>query len=158
MPKKKVELKAKPFFLSDTDIAWVEETLAGMTQDEKVQQLFFPAMWDFREEYISDILETIQPSGFMYRPCPAEQAVRTTNLLRERCKIPPLIAANLEKGGNGIVREGTLVGSPMAVAATDHKENAKRLGTLCAREGKAVGANWAFAPIIDITTTSAIPS
>lgn len=150
MPKKKVELKAKPFFLSDTDIAWVEETLAGMTQDEKVQQLFFPAMWDFREEYISDILETIQPSGFMYRPCPAEQAVRTTNLLRERCKIPPLIAANLEKGGNGIVREGTLVGSPMAVAATDHKENAKRLGTLCAREGKAVGANWAFAPIIDI--------
>ena len=65
-------------------------------------------------------------------------------------QIPMLIAANLEKGGNGIVNEGTLIGAPLEIAATDNVENARRLGILCAREGKAVGANYAFAPIIDI--------
>ena len=65
-------------------------------------------------------------------------------------KIPMLISANLEKGGNGIVSEGTMLGSPTEIAATDDVKFAERLGTICGREGAAVGANWAFAPIIDI--------
>ena len=35
-----VDLKAKPFFLSDEDIQWVEDTIASMTMEEKVGQLF----------------------------------------------------------------------------------------------------------------------
>ena len=31
----KLYLKAKPFYLSYEDIKWVEETLAGLTLDEK---------------------------------------------------------------------------------------------------------------------------
>ena len=33
--KMKLYLKAKPFYLSYEDIKWVEETLAGLTLDEK---------------------------------------------------------------------------------------------------------------------------
>lgn len=145
-----INLTGNPFYLDQKALDWVEKTLNSMTEDEKIQQLFFPAVWDFTEEYLNDILNTIQPSGFMYRPCSSKQACYTTNFLKQHCKIPPLISANLEKGGNGIVNEGTMAGSPMAVAATANLENAKRLGTLCAREAKTVGANWAFAPIIDI--------
>lgn len=36
----KVNLKAIPYCLSDEDIAWVEKTIAGMTDEEKVGQLF----------------------------------------------------------------------------------------------------------------------
>jgi beta-N-acetylhexosaminidase len=61
-----------------------------------------------------------------------------------------LIAANLERGGNGIVAEGTSLGSPLAVAAANDDEMGTKLGAVCGREGAAVGANWAFAPIIDI--------
>ena len=150
MLPKNIDLCGNPFYLDNEGITWVENTLGSMTEDEKIQQLFFPAVWDFTEEYLNEILDTVQPSGFMYRPCPAEKAVWMSNFLRSKCKIPPLISANLEKGGNGIVNEGTMVGSPLAVAATDDVQNAARLGTLCAREGKVVGANWAFAPIIDI--------
>ena len=39
-----VDLKGNPFYLDDEAIKWVEDTLASMTEDEKVQQLFFPAM------------------------------------------------------------------------------------------------------------------
>ncbi len=144
------DMKAKPFYLSDADVEWVNKTLAEMTEEEKIEQLFFPCMREYSEKDIDELLDTLKPSGVMYRPCSAEEAVNATNLFRKKCKIPMLIAANLEKGGNGIVNEGTLVGAPLEIAATDDVENARRLGILCAREGKAVGANWAFAPIIDI--------
>ena len=35
-----MDLRAKPFYLSDEDIAWVEDTLASMTLEEKVGQMF----------------------------------------------------------------------------------------------------------------------
>lgn len=145
-----IDLKGNPFYLNEEDIAWVEDTLAGMTQKEKIGQLFFPALFNFEESFIDEMLDMMEPSGFMYRPCSTAQAIRTKNYLNRKLKIPPLIAANLEKGGNGIVKEGTLVGSPMAVAATGDIENERRLAEVCAKEAKAVGANWAFAPIIDI--------
>ena len=144
------DMRAKPFNLDDEDIAWVESTFAGMTKEEKIEALFFPCMRDYTEQAIDELLDTLHPCGVMYRPCSAEEAVNATNMFRKKCKIPMLIAANLEKGGNGIVNEGTLIGAPLEIAATDNLENAKRLGILCAREGKAVGANYAFAPIIDI--------
>ncbi len=61
-----------------------------------------------------------------------------------------LVAANLEKGASGIVREGTFLGSPLSIGATDEVSMAGKLGEVCGSEGAAVGANWAFAPIIDI--------
>ena len=35
-----VDLKAKPFYLTDAQIQWVEDTIAGMTLEEKLGQLF----------------------------------------------------------------------------------------------------------------------
>ena len=35
-----VNLKAKPFNLNDEQIKWVEDTINGMTVDEKIGQLF----------------------------------------------------------------------------------------------------------------------
>ena len=35
-----VDLKAKPFYLTEEQIKWVEEKIAGMTLDEKVGQMF----------------------------------------------------------------------------------------------------------------------
>lgn len=145
-----IDLKGNPFYLTNEEIAWVENTLDSMTEDEKIQQLFFPALFDFSKEFIDSTLAVLEPSGFMYRPCDIKTAIETGRYLRSKFKVPPLIAANLEKGGNGIVKEGTMIGSPMAIAATCSEENAHRWGETCAVEAKAVGANWAFAPIIDI--------
>ena len=102
------DMKAKPFYLSDADVEWVNKTLAEMTEEEKIEQLFFPCMREYSEKDIDELLDTLKPSGVMYRPCSAEEAVNATNLFRKKCKIPMLIAANLEKGGNGIVNEGLL--------------------------------------------------
>lgn len=145
-------LREKPFCLNDEAVAWVEGTLAGMTLEEKVGQLFCVIFRQGTEEEIASITSVLTPGGAMYRTLPTRTAVALSNRLREKMKIPLLIAANLEKGGNGIVEEGTLLGAPLEIAATDDPAMAARLGTVCGREGSAVGANWAFAPIVDIDT------
>lgn len=47
-----VDLKANPYYLSDEDCKWVEETIASMTPEEKVGQLFFQLTSSQEEEYL----------------------------------------------------------------------------------------------------------
>lgn len=145
-----IDYKGNPFYLDDEQIRWVEDTLAEMNLEEKVGQLFCVLFRTADVEEYERIFGLMKPGACMYRTVPLEKAVRFGNLLREKSKIPMLVAANLEKGGNGIVEEGTLLGSPMEVAATGDIAFGEKLATVCAEEGGAVGANWAFAPIIDI--------
>lgn len=145
-----IDLKGNPFFLNDEAIAWVNDTLAGMSVEEKCGQLFCVLFKETKQEEFDYVFSILSPGGCMYRVVPTERAVNASKTLQARSKVPLLIAANLEKGGNGIVSEGTLVGSPMEIAATDDVEMAAKMAEACAREARAVGANWAFAPIIDI--------
>lgn len=143
-------LKQKPFSLDSEGVQWVEQTLSNLSTKQKLGQLFCLIARAGTEQELDETMKILEPGGMMYRPMPMAQAVAYTKMLGEKLTVPMLVAANLEKGGNGIVEEGTLMGSPMAVAATDDAIFGTRLGTLCGREGAAVGANWAFAPIIDI--------
>lgn len=64
-----VNLKANPYFLSDEDIKWVEDTIAGMTDEEKVGQLFFQLTQSQEEDYIKDLLGKYHLGGCRYNPC-----------------------------------------------------------------------------------------
>jgi beta-N-acetylhexosaminidase len=143
-------MRQAPFNLDDSGIAWVESTLAGLSTRAKVGQLFCGIATNFSAEALDATLSICTPGGVMYRPCSVEEAVTYSSLLRKKVAIPMLVAANLEKGASGIVHEGTFLGSPLSVAATDDVSMATKLGEVCGSEGAAVGANWAFAPIIDI--------
>ena len=147
-----IDLAAKPFYLKPEDIEWVNTTLAGMTTEEKAGQLFCVLFKECKPEEFEYVFNILKPGGCMYRVVPTERAIAATQNIYSRSKVPLLIAANLEKGGNGIVNEGTLVGAPMEIAATDDIGMATKMAHACAAEASAVGANWAFAPIIDIDT------
>lgn len=143
-------LREAPFNLSDEDILWVQETLASMTLDEKVGQLFCMIGVAGEEEYTKFLADTFKAGGIMFRPMPEEELHTHIELVQNNSRIPMLISANLEKGGSGLVEEGTYFGGEMQVAATDDDDMAAKLGTVCGREATAVGCNWAFAPILDI--------
>lgn len=145
-----MDLRKKPFYLDELAVEWVEKTRDKMSIEEKAGQLFCVNFRNGEDEEIDYVYRILSPGGCMYRPLLTEKAIRFTETVRMRAKVPLLIAANLEKGGNGIVKEGTVLGSPMEVAATDETEMAEKLACVCAEEAKSVGANWAFAPIIDI--------
>lgn len=145
-----IDLRGNPFHLNDSAISWVQSTLASMTAEEKCGQLFCVLFKEAKPEEIAYVYSILSPGACMYRTVPLERAVTMTNALQARARVPLLIAANLEKGGNGIVQEGTLMGSPMEIAATDDDRMIAQMAEVCAAEGRAVGANWSFAPIIDI--------
>ena len=100
-----VNLKAKPFYLEDEQIKWVTDTLAGMSEDEKIRHLFCLVAYNDDDDYCRYIARDVRPGGFMSRVMPAEQCISTLKKMQHYAKIPMLVAANLEAGwqwnGNG---------------------------------------------------------
>ena len=133
-----IELKAPPFCLNDEQIAWVYDTLAQMTENDKIRQLFCLVVYNEDESYCKYIGETIRPGGVMGRVMAPESCVKAVSALQKYSKIPLLIAANLEGGGNGVVKGGTAVCRPMQAAATGDREYARRLGEVCGVQGTSV--------------------
>ena len=144
------KFKTNPFYLSDKGVEWVKNTLENMSVEEKTGQLFFLIAYEPDAEYIEKITKKICAGGVMCRIMSKDNVIKTVTALQKSSKIPLLISANLEAGGNGICSEGTKIGSQMMVAATGKKEYAAKLGAVCAEEGLAVGANYAFAPVSDV--------
>ena len=145
-----IDLKAKPFYLSDDDIRWVRSTLSAMTVEEKAGQVFCPMGFSADAGLLRHLVNDIGVGGMMYRPGFAAEIQNTHRAIQSMAKIPLLLAANTEHGGDGLAFEGTGFGQPMAVAATNDSENAYRMGYTACAEGAALGLNWSFAPIVDI--------
>ena len=152
-----LDLKAKPFNLNEKEIQWVENTLASMSLDEKIGQLFCPIGGAPEPADMQAILDIMHPGGLLFRPNKASVLQEAHRYLQENSKIPLLLAANLEAGGNGTAQEGTFFGYPMEMAAAGDTVHAYHLGKVAASEGSAVGCNWAFAPILDINRNPLSP-
>nr|WP_108872490.1 glycoside hydrolase family 3 N-terminal domain-containing protein [Tessaracoccus timonensis] len=145
-----VDLKAQPFNLDDEGVAWVEQTIAAMSDEEKIGQLFVNMGAERTEEYLTGVLDTYHIGAVRYQPSKAEEVWEQNHILQTKSKIPMLIAANTEAGGNGACTDGTYVGWEAKVAATGDVGYAYELGRISGIEASAVGCNWSFAPIVDI--------
>lgn len=145
-----VNLKAKPFYLTDEQIAWVENTIAQMTTEEKIGQLFVHLTGVSKEDEVKEEVERMHMGGIRFNPRSKEEMWEMNYNFQKCSKIPVLSAVNVESGGNGASRDGTFIGNEMKVAATGDTKYAYELGRICGIETKATGSNWAFAPIVDL--------
>lgn len=145
-----IDIYAKPFYLDEEQAAWVRETLAGMSLDEKVEQLFCPIVYSNDEKELTEFIKKHRVGGIMFRAGQSGEIQSSHRALQMASKIPLLIAANLEDGGSGIAVDGTYMGRQMLIAATGDPHKAWQLGKICGCEGGALGVNWAFAPVVDI--------
>lgn len=145
-----VDLQANPFFLNEEQCKWVRDTLASMSLFEKTAQLFFSACAKETNEELLSRYESIPYGGIMFRGDTSKGIRDRVAFIQSKAKIPMLISANLESGGSGIVTDGTDYGNQLQVAATNDVRNAEILGDICGAEGSAVGANYAFAPVVDV--------
>ncbi|MGT2742542.1 glycoside hydrolase family 3 protein [Streptococcus plurextorum] len=142
-----VDLTKQPYNLNKEQIDFVHQTVQQLTADEKIGQLFFVIGQD---EHLDDFIDQYQPGGMMYRPGLAADVRAKIQRIQEHSKLPLFFAANLESGGNGIITEGTWLGNPLQIAATDDTEAAYQLGRVASYEANQVGCNMSFAPIVDI--------
>ena len=147
-----VNLKAKPFYLTDEQISWVEDTIARMTKEEKIGQLFIHLTGSNKEEDVQEEVSRMHMGGIRFNPRSKEEMWEMNYNFQKCSKIPVLSAVNVESGGNGASRDGTFIGNEMKIAATGDTRYAYELGRICGIETRATGSNWAFAPIVDLVT------
>ena len=151
-----VDLKAAPYNLDDAQVAWVEETLAGMTLDEQVGQLFTNLFFFGTDEFSGNpytaeqILEKFHIGVARYHGGTSEKVQDLINRLQAASKIPLLVAANCDSGGNGAMSDGTYVASGAQTEASRSTEVARNAGYVSGREMDAIGANLNFDPCVDI--------
>ncbi|MBU3877695.1 glycosyl hydrolase [Faecalicatena sp. AGMB00832] len=149
-----VNLREKPYYLNEEQIQWIEDTIAGMTDEEKIGQLFVNMVANEEErkpENLKKILDTYHPGAIRYHNASKEELWDMADCLQKTTKIPLLIASNCEAGGNGGTKGGTPIANGAALAAIDSEDAVYRMAEVSAREAAAVGCNWNFAPVVDLT-------
>lgn len=145
-----VDLKAKPYCLSDEDIAWVHSTIANMTDEEKVGQLFFDHDAQTSDEDLRKKLDRFHIGGYRYNGITCAQVQHQVNVLQEHAKIPLFVACNTETGGAGTGVDGTYIGKGLKIGATNDPKYAYEMARMGNEEAACMGNNMAFAPVCDI--------
>ena len=146
-----VDLSAKPFNLDQDAVRWVHSTIDSMTVEEKVGQLFINHNNEFSPDYLDGILDRYHVGGMRYRPGPATEIQDHVRYAQSKTKVPLLIASNPEMGGFGSSNDGTFVCTHLQAGSHPDKSIARAMGDVAGAECQAIGCNWAFAPIVDIS-------
>ncbi len=145
-----VNLTAKPYNLSAEDIKWVEDTIASLTDEEKVGQLFFQLTQSKEEDYIKQLADKYHLGGFRYNPGSPVDLQNQNRYIQKYSKVPAFIACNTEQGGDGATPGGTYIGAGVKIGATRNPAYARALGKMSNEEAKLIGCNMAFSPVCDI--------
>lgn len=145
-----VDLQAAPFNLDDSAVEWVNTTIASMTLEEKIGQLFINHNNDYSPEYLDGVMENYHVGGMRYRPGPSAAVQEHIRYAQSKSKVPLLVASNPEMGGAGSCDDGTFVSTHLQAGSHPDKSIARQMGQVAGVETAALGCNWAFAPIVDI--------
>lgn len=150
---------------------WVDETLATLTLRQAIAQLVIP--W-IPGGYASDTDPDFQElAGWVERGLGGvsisigvpDAYVSKLNRLQARAEVPLLVTADFENGGPGMRINhsyalpsllaqggGTSFPPTMAFGAAGDEELAFEYGRITAREARAVGVHWLFAPVLDVNS------
>ncbi len=137
--------------------AWAMETLAALTLEEKVSQMFsvyayghFASADSPEYERLVDRVERFGAGGVIFfQSDPTEQA-KLVNELQARAEVPLLISQDMEWGAGMRVEGATSFPRQMAVGATRAPRFARSVGYVTAREARALGTHHVLAPVADV--------
>lgn len=79
------------------------------------------------------------------------------NALQGASRLPLFIAADLESGPSARIRGATAFPGNMGLGAAGSEQDAYDVGAVVAREARAVGINFVFAPVVDVNNNPANP-
>lgn len=163
------------------NVNWVESTLASMTLEEKVGQLFIAdliAVYSHQESenyrLAKERVIRHHVGGFVIAGGTVSDIALMTNALQKLSRTPLLINADLEGGlwflhpyrwVRGRAPElpryvsggGTVFPSAMGIGATGDVRHAYEFGRVTARESRAVGIHWSNTPVADVNNNAKNP-
>ncbi len=149
---------------SSSDPFWVDSTLHRLTLDEKVSQLVF--VWTLAPYYAHDSnrwqeLERLaverKLGGFIFSIGDVYEYAVQINKLQRLAHVPLLIAGDFEWGVGMRIRGSTTFPRAMAVGATRNPSYAYQIGRITALEGRAIGVQQNYAPVVDVNNNPRNP-
>jgi len=121
-----------------------------------IARLLLPALrwsaergWDAERAMIEEGL-ALGVGGFILFGGEAGAVRELTSELHRRSPHPLLIASDLERGAGQQFRGATPLPPAAALGSLDDRDAVRRAGELTAREARALGVNWIYAPVADI--------
>jgi beta-N-acetylhexosaminidase len=144
--------------LTDAQQTWVGTTLASMTLEEKAAQMMMVAETGWpRNPRSHDTVELVEAvrdrgvGGVILMRSEEGSIAPLLNRLQTEARIPLLVAMDMERSLSFRVQRGSVdLPYAMAFGATGDEAAARFLGEVTAREGRALGIHWAFAPVVDV--------
>ncbi len=160
---------------------WVDSTLAGLSLEEKIGQMFvveFVGLFTNGEHpayrYALDVVTRLKVGGCILGGGAALDIPYVTNSLQKAARVPLLINGDLEAGmsyvtvwrrsrgwterlPSTIASGGTQFPSQMAIGATGEPRYAYELGRITALESRAVGIQWTNSPVADVNSNADNP-
>ena len=121
-----------------------------------VARLLLPALRWNAERGWEDFRETIERGlelgvgGFILFGGDAAAVRELTRDLHRRSRHPLLVASDLERGAGQQFRGATPLPPAAAIGWLDDEATTERAGELTAREARALGVNWIYAPVADV--------
>jgi beta-N-acetylhexosaminidase len=144
---------------------WARRTQARLTLEEKVAQMIGVRAFGLYQhrrsrnfQKVLDQVRRLKVGCVVAFESEVASLPLELNALQQAADVPLLIAADMERGINFRIRRGVVpLPSAMAVGATRSEADARFTGEVTAREGRALGVHWAFAPVADVNSNPANP-
>ncbi len=155
--KRPVTQPVATYKFANPDKSWIAKTMKAMTLRDKVAQLiavrvngkflnhqsreFLDLEKEVRQNRVGGV---ILFAGNVY-----ESAV-LLNDLQKASALPLLVSADFERGASFRIADTTSFPWTMALGAAGSEELAYREGAITAREARAMGVHWIYAPVMDV--------
>jgi len=152
---------------------WIQETLNSLTLDEKVGQMlqvrYYLDYKSFDSPEYKLIREELRNYHIGSAVCgmhfdnsgpirsSALEAAKVANQLQTDSRLPLLLAADLERGVASRLHDAPAFPWPMAFGATSNDEEVQRFAAITAKGARAIGIQWALAPVADVNSNPANP-
>lgn len=135
--------------LTQAEADWVHATRASLDTAGRIAQLFNFGVNDDDSDLVA--MCRTQAGGFHRFPGPdLAHAQAVTQRLIEHAAVPPLLSGDVEGGEAGFGFATPLL-NQLGLAACDDPALTESLARIAALEAAAIGCNWSFAPVVDIS-------
>ncbi len=143
--------------IGEPDKAWVSKTLKALSLRDRVAQLIAVrvqgrflnrASTDFKA--IEGEVRQNRVGGVILFAGNVFESAILLNDLQQRSSLPLLVSADFERGASFRIAETTSFPWTMALGAAGSEDFAYQEGAITAREARALGVHWIFAPVMDV--------
>jgi len=138
----------------DSDDTWVVSQIKQMTLDEKIGQLFIiraQSNWKKNDlDYLESIIKKYHVGGLAFFKGTAAKQLELTKRYQLASKIPLFIAIDAEWGLGMRLSDAIVFPHQLTLGAIKDNRLIYKMGYKIGKELKKIGANFSYAPVVDI--------